>query len=121
MNKLDFLAYLMIGFILAICGYIYWNSDSFQLKCIISSVDGNKYCVRERNKIKPAANLLAKVTMNCKQLVLHMKEKYPSNSSVLLLSNGFNPKEYIYILWEQQYHPCTIRIKQINQNVLEKK
>ena len=66
MNKLDFLAYLMIGFILAICGYIYWNSDSFQLKCIISTVDGNKYCVREREKLQDAADMLARITVKCK-------------------------------------------------------
>jgi hypothetical protein len=40
-------------------------------------VDGNKYCVREREKLELAADLLAKVTQKCKLLVIYMKEKYP--------------------------------------------
>ena len=56
---------------------IYFDTDMFHLKCIISDVDGNKYCVRERSKLKLAANLLAKTTEKLKKLVAHMKKKYP--------------------------------------------
>jgi hypothetical protein len=38
-----------------------------QLKCIISSVDGNKYCVRDRTKVKDAVNLLAEVVNKMKR------------------------------------------------------
>jgi hypothetical protein len=62
MDKYDALGYLIIGFVLVISGYMYYrNSDEFQLKCIISNVDGNKYCVREREKLQAAADLLASV------------------------------------------------------------
>jgi len=71
---------------------IYYESDAFNLKCIISSVDGNKYCVREREKMELAANLLAEVTRNCKMLVYYMKKKYPDDERVKRLVEGFNPK-----------------------------
>jgi hypothetical protein len=69
MNNLDILGYFIIGCIVALCIYIYFDSDSFQLKCIVSTVDGNKYCVREREKVKKAADLLATITEKCKKLV----------------------------------------------------
>ena len=37
---------IMIVFILVICTKMYLESDAYNLKCIISNVDGNKYCVR---------------------------------------------------------------------------
>lgn len=91
--KQDILLYIIIGFILLLCLKIYYESDAFQLKCIISSVDGNKYCVRERAKLELAADLLAKVTRKCKLLVVYMKEKYPDDSRVKRLVEGFNPKK----------------------------
>ena len=103
MNKLDFLAYLMIGFILAICGYIYWNSDSFQLKCIISTVDGNKYCVREREKLQDAADMLARITVKCKELVKYMGEKHPDKDNVKRLVEGYDPKSVMETLPTSEY------------------
>jgi hypothetical protein len=90
--KDSILFYVMVGFAILICIKIYTGMDEFQLKCIISSVDGNRYCVRDRAKIKSAADLLATITSRCKQLVMHMKDKYPTNSKVELLVSGFNPK-----------------------------
>ena len=47
MDKYDALGYFLIVFVLTISAYMYYvNSEGFQLKCIISNVDGNKYCVR---------------------------------------------------------------------------
>ena len=45
MNKEDVLGYVLIIFILFICYKLYNESDIFQLNCIISTVDGDKYCV----------------------------------------------------------------------------
>jgi hypothetical protein len=63
------------------------------LKCIISGKDGNKYCVRDRDttKLNEAADLLATVTKNCKDLVKYMGEKYPKDERVQRLVAGFNP------------------------------
>ena len=48
---------------------IYFESDAFNLKCIVSDVDGKKYCVRERAKMSLAADLLANTTQKMKELV----------------------------------------------------
>lgn len=93
MTGMHILGYLFVILIIILCLRIYYESDSFQLKCIISGVDGNKYCVRDRNKVKPAANLLATVTTKCKDLVDYVNEKYPNDPKVQRLVKGFNPKK----------------------------
>ena len=85
--------YVILFFILFICLKIYSESDVFNLKCIVSGVDGNKYCVRERAKINDAADLLATVTGKCKDMVQYMKEKHPDDPRVKKLVDGFNPKK----------------------------
>ena len=52
MEKVDILGYVIIVFVIIVCGIMYFDTDSFHLKCIVSTVDGNKYCVRERAKYK---------------------------------------------------------------------
>jgi len=90
--KKDILGYIVLAFILLICLKIYSESDAYNLKCIISSVDGNRYCVRDRQKLELAADLLAKVTQKCKLLVEYMKEKHSTDPRVIKLVKGFNPK-----------------------------
>ena len=59
--KINFLGYAIIILVLIICIQIYRDSDTFNLKCIVSDIDGKKYCVRERNKLVLAADRLAVV------------------------------------------------------------
>jgi len=92
MFKQNLLIYVIIGFVLIVCIKIYTESDAFNLKCIISSVDGNKYCVRDRAKLEIAADMLAKVTKKCKMLVFYVGKKYPDDENVQRLVKGFNPK-----------------------------
>lgn len=91
MDKLDFLGYVMIAFVCIVCFIIYMQDSDIQLKCVVSSVDGNKYCVRDRRQVAAAADLLARVTEKCKELVTYMKEKYPDNETVKLLVKNYNP------------------------------
>jgi predicted metal-dependent hydrolase len=94
MRSEDILGYFIIGFILSTSYYIYReNYESFQLKCIVSSVDGNKYCVRERENIEKAADLLAKITEKCKALVTYVVDKYPNKENVKRLKENFNPQK----------------------------
>jgi len=88
----NIMAILIVFFIVILGIKIYMDSDAYNLKCIISSVDGNKYCVRDRKKLEEAANLLAEVTRNCKMLVFYIKEKYPDDERVKRLVDGFDPK-----------------------------
>jgi len=98
MEKLNWFGYLLIGFVIVIALKIYSESDVFNLKCIISNVDGNTYCVRERNKIQLAADLLARVTQKLKLLVAKMEEKYPDRDNVKRLVKNFNPTKVKEIL-----------------------
>ena len=91
--KSDLLMYVIIGGILLICIKIYTESELFSLKCVISTVDGNKYCVRDRQKVTEAADLLATVTNKCKELVKYVGEKYPEDPDVKRLVDGFNPRQ----------------------------
>jgi len=93
MEKHSIFFYIFIAFVLLFCLRIYYESDAFNLKCIISSVDGNKYCVREREKLELAANLLAQVTQKMKDMVAYMNKKHPSDPRTIRLVEGFNPKK----------------------------
>ena len=44
MQKYSILFYIFIAFLLLVCLRIYYESDAFNLKCIIASKDGNRYC-----------------------------------------------------------------------------
>lgn len=94
MDFLEFFFYLVFFGLLVVCAYqyIYRNLESFQLKCIVSTVDGEKYCVRERDRLQDAADLLANVTNKCKDLVEYMEETYPDDKRVQQLVERFNPK-----------------------------
>lgn len=95
--------YALIFLMIYVCLKIYKESDSFQLKCIVSEVDGNKYCVRETSKLELVANLLAKTTGKLLKVVEHLKEKYPDRENVARLVKGFNPKKIVEILPTSKY------------------
>jgi len=104
MRSEDVLGYFLIGFILSTSYYVYReNYESFQLTCIVSTVDGNKYCVRERENIEKAADLLAKITVKCKELVTYVGDKYPDKENVKRLQQNFNPKKIMETLPTSSY------------------
>ena len=82
---------------------IYLKSDTFNLKCIISDVDGNKYCVRERAKLELAADLLANVTQNLIKLVDHLNKEYPDDERTIMITKNFNPKKITETLPTSEY------------------
>tara|TARA_Y100000389_G_C17388988_1_gene478732 strand:- start:31 stop:621 length:591 start_codon:yes stop_codon:yes gene_type:complete len=90
--KINTIGYLLIILILVISVKTYFESDYFNLKCIISNVDGRKYCVREREKMGKASNLLAKTTKNMTNLVNYLKKKYPNRNNVKRLVKNYNPR-----------------------------
>jgi hypothetical protein len=91
MDKHSIFFYIFIIIVLFFCLRIYYDSDAYNLKCIIASEDGNRYCVREREKLELAANLLAKVTQKMKDMVVYIGEKHPSDPRTTRLVEGFNP------------------------------
>lgn len=104
MNKLEIFGSFVIIILLIICMYKYLdNLDTFDLKCVVSGVDGNKYCVRERKKLDSAADLLAKTTQKCKKLVEYVGQKYGNQENVKRLVDGFNPKQIMETLPTSSY------------------
>ena len=102
-DKESILIYIIILFVVVIGLKIYNESDAFNLKCIISDVDGEKYCVRERSKMQLAADLLAKVTQKCKDLVLYCGKKHPDDERVQRLVQKFNPTKISETLPTSEY------------------
>ena len=100
---IDVFSMIIIVFIIVISYRIYCTSDMFQLKCIVSTVDGQKYCVRERAKLNLAADKLAHVTQNLTQVVNHCYEKYPNDERVIRLKKGYNPKKVVETLPTSEY------------------
>lgn len=90
-------------FVIGMALKIYLESDAFNLKCIISDVDGNKYCVRERAKLELAADLLANTTQKLRQLVAYLGEKYPNKENCKRLVENFNPTKVKEILPTSEY------------------
>jgi len=104
--KEDILGYIIIALVLFISYKIYRDSDIFQLKCIMSTVDGDKYCVRERKDVQAASNLLASITEKMKALVKYLDEKYPKESgkdNVRRLVQKFNPRKIVETLPTSEY------------------
>jgi hypothetical protein len=93
MEKHNIFFYILITFVLLCCLRIYYESDAYNLKCVIASKDGNRYCVRERTQVDAAANLLAEVTEKCKKMVNYLKNTHPEDTRVKRLVSGFNPKK----------------------------
>ena len=89
----DIITYVMIFFIIIMIFKIYRESDIFQLKCIISNIDGKSYCVRERPKLQLVADLLAETTQNMSKLVKYLGEKYPERENVKRLVKNYNQEK----------------------------
>jgi hypothetical protein len=92
---------LFYALVILICGIfikIYMDSDTFNLKCVVSGVDGNKYCVRDRLHVQETVDLLAKVTNKLKKIVKYVGEKMPERDNVKLLVSNFNPQKIMETL-----------------------
>ena len=89
--KLNMFGLIIILFIILIALKLYYESDVFNLRCIVSTADGKKYCVRERNNIERASNLLAQTTDKLKYLVENMNARYRNRKNVQRLVENFNP------------------------------
>ena len=90
-DKHSIFIYIIIGFVIFMGLKIYSESDAFDLKCIISDVDGQRYCVRERVTMQLAADLLAKVTQKLKDLVSYCATKFPNDEKIQRMVQKFNP------------------------------
>jgi RNase H-fold protein (predicted Holliday junction resolvase) len=130
MNNDSILGWIMILFIVIILYKLYNDSDYFQLKCIVSTVDGDKYCVRERSNIKEASDLLAKTNLKMKKFVEYVDKKYPDKPNIRRLVKKFNPNKIVETLPTSEYTAysenkgkklafCLNKEKQNNNNLID--
>jgi len=103
MDKDDILAVIMVGLLLFVAYKIYSESDMFQLKCIVSTVDGDKYCVRERRNIQEASDLLAKTSKKMDKLVSYLNIHHPDDKRVKRLVKNFNSSKIVETLPTSEY------------------
>lgn len=103
LDKESILLYIIITFVIIIGLKIYSESDAYNLKCIISDVDGKRYCVRERMTMELAANLLASVTQKLKDLVIYCAKNFPDNENVQRMVQKFNPTKISETLPTSEY------------------
>jgi hypothetical protein len=89
--KLNMFGFIIILFIILIGLKLYYESDVFNLRCIVSTADGKKYCVRERNNIEDASNLLAQTTDKLSYLVENLNSRFKNRENVQRLVENFNP------------------------------
>tara|TARA_B100000768_G_C11190456_1_gene337091 strand:- start:25 stop:615 length:591 start_codon:yes stop_codon:yes gene_type:complete len=101
--QINIVGYALILLLLLVAIRIYKESDFIHLKCIISDVDGKRYCVRERNKLELAADRLANVNARMGKLVDHVHSKYPNRENVIRLKKGYNPKKIYETLPTSEY------------------
>tara|TARA_Y100000389_G_scaffold204999_1_gene261798 strand:- start:6528 stop:7121 length:594 start_codon:yes stop_codon:yes gene_type:complete len=99
----NILIYILVILIIILAIRIFKDSETFNLRCIISDRDGNRYCVRDRTKLELAADRLATVNINLKRLIKHLKEKYPQDERVNLLIKNYNPRKIYETLPTSEY------------------
>lgn len=94
---MEYINYILgfLAFILLL--KIFVDSDYFFLTCIESSLDNEKYCVRHRENINDAVNLLSNMNIKLKQLVEYVHNKYPNKDNVKRLYEKYNPKRVVEI------------------------
>lgn len=92
------LKYIILTGLIAVCVYLFVNSDFYNLKCVISTIDGNRYCVRERKRINEAVNILAIVVNKCEKLIKYLVKKYPDNKDVQRLNKNFDKRKCVETL-----------------------
>ena len=102
-DKHSILLYVIIAFVIFICLKVYSESDAYNLKCIISDVNGERYCVRERASMQLAADLLANVTQNLKDLVAYCAKQFPNDEKIQLMVQKFNPTKISETLPTSEY------------------
>tara|TARA_Y100000748_G_C15467680_1_gene477551 strand:+ start:1037 stop:1576 length:540 start_codon:yes stop_codon:yes gene_type:complete len=84
-------------------GKIYLSSDYYNLKCVISSVDKNTYCVRETKRLKDVVDLFARTAVKLKKLLAYLKKNEMDKPPVKRLVENYNPDKIVEILPTSEY------------------
>lgn len=83
--------FFVVVVLVAAAVWIYYNRDQLELKCILSTVNGKRYCVRDTRRAQESADMLARITVKMTKLVDYLKETDAENPAVKRLAANFNP------------------------------
>jgi len=97
-NRSDFFGFLVIALILMLVTKMYMESETANLKCIVSSKDGNKYCVRDRKDLPEAADLLADVKTKLGRLVENLQTNHSKKPEVKRIVETFENIRFVETL-----------------------
>ena len=97
-DRQSYLLFFIIIFVIALSYKIYTESEMFNLVCVISAVDHQKYCIQDRKNKTIAVDLLASVVDKLKRFVKYLEKKYPNNNVVKTLVLNFNPQKIVETL-----------------------
>ena len=88
---INYLIGMLIIIAFCLLGYTHIEHLSNEVIYIKSNVDNNEYLVRNLDDKEDAANTLAKIRIKLESLCKIMKEKYPTDESVIRMNERFNP------------------------------
>jgi len=88
---INYLIGMLILVAFCLLGYTQLEHLSNEVSYVVSSIDGNKYLVRNMDDNIEAANMLAKMRIKLEKLCVIMKNKYPDDESVKRMNAKFNP------------------------------
>lgn len=91
--RTEWIAYVLAGVVMIIGIRLIVESEFYQLRCINSELDGQRYCVRERHKLQMAADRLANIRSRLDKLVKHCSETRPDAPEVQRMTKNYNPKK----------------------------
>ena len=94
---MDYITFALGFIIFLMLMKIFVDSEYFFLTCIVSPIDNEKYCVRQRKNINDAIELLSKMNMKLRKLVDYVNKKHPNKDSVKRLYERYNPQKVIEI------------------------
>lgn len=83
------------------------EGEETELKCVLSGVDGETYCVRDRRNIQRAADLIARVATTCDRFVTKLGQKYPKDEAVQRLVERFDKEKLKEILPTNKHEALT--------------
>ena len=80
-----------------------YHDSERSLTCMDSTLNGKKYCIRERSNPQLAVNLLSKTTEKMKTLASYVSENDPSNEIGKRFLHYFNPENISETLTTSEY------------------
>jgi predicted metal-dependent hydrolase len=75
--------------IIVVISVFYIQKVYLEVSYVISTVDGEKYLVRNSEGKQTAANILARLNSKIEKLIKHLLEKYPQDARVIRLSKNY--------------------------------